>query len=229
MLIIYCLLVIILLLSVYQLYILLKLKSGSSATNAIPDAKYFELKYQTESYVKIFSVLIALAGFLGYNTMQKSKEDIEKQYVDNLKKYETRLNAIDSTSKENENFIQSFNIEKEAIKAVLLKTGKSAKDIEQGINLLAAKRINPLNLYVVPIQNKATSDHNTSPVTYQYKDLLSFKNSPLPKFNKAPFVDISNQDKHTGNSACIFNVTTTSFDVQWCSEKTFYVWILSED
>jgi len=228
MLIIYCLLVIILLLSVYQLYILLKLKKGPSSTNTIPDAKYFELKYQTESYVKIFTVIIAIAGFLGYNTMQKSKEDIEKEYVENLKKYEARLNVIDSTSKDNEKFIQSFNGEKEAIKSVLLKTGNDAKEIECGINLLAGKKISQLNMYVVPMQNKHYDKDAYRPYTYFFKDLITYNGNPLPKFKKAPYIDISVQDRNFSDAVIVNNVKPESFDAR-CGEKTFYLWILSEE
>jgi hypothetical protein len=197
--IIYCLLITILLLTFYQLYILFRIKKDSDGVNIIPDAKYFELKYQMESYVKIFSVLIAIAAFLGYNTIQKSKVDIEREYVDNLKKYESRLNAIDSTSKENEKFIQSFNIEKEAIKSVLLKTGKDAKDIDRDINLLAANRI---RIYIVGgIKFKEDS-------IYKFSSLKTIDNAGLPEFTFPPELIIKT---NTGENLRIKKLTNGSF------------------
>jgi hypothetical protein len=222
-------LIAILIASLYQIYIVRKIKKGGYGDNQLADSKYFELKYQIESYVKLFAVLIAIATYLGYNSFSKAKSEIEKAYVEPLDKYKSKLDSINEITKTNEEFIKRFSLEKEAIKSVLLKSGNDAKGIERDINLLAASRINQLKIYVIPVKITQVYVPNEYKMQkFYFKDLKTHDGRNLPKFKNPPFMDIPGDENQIGNA--VYHITTESFDLPAVEKPTIaYLWLLSDD
>jgi uncharacterized membrane protein len=68
-------------LCIWNLVTLHQLKKNSSlADTQLNDSKYFELKYKLEFTIAVFTFLVGIAAYLGYN----SKESIETKVTNEI-------------------------------------------------------------------------------------------------------------------------------------------------
>jgi hypothetical protein len=151
------------------------------------DARYFELKYQINLYIIIASLLFAFISFLGYDKYHNISDLIDTSVSSKIEKYSQKVDTLDKKADSIDNFVKHFNNEKEALNAVLLKTGKSAKDIENNINILASKRFNSQNIYIIKNYKIHYADDD---FTFHYRPLTTYDGKKLPKFTKPPYINI---------------------------------------
>jgi len=214
--------------SIYLRKIFLLNKRKKSSIN---DEKYFEIKYTIQMYVIVFSIIVAATGFFGFDKYNEINNQIDTLIKNKISKYDSTLNAINTSLKETQDFINNFNIETEAIKKTLLKTGSDAKNIQKNINILASRKVSMPNIYVV---KDIKLFANVSEQRINYKDLKTFDGKKLPIFSKAPLLNIpSNFSVGTRiktNTEDYFIIELTDYVLE---EKLNYctadIWILSED
>lgn len=199
--------------------------------SSISDEKYFELKYSIQLYVIIFSLIIATASFLGINRYNEISKFIDKDIQSKVSSLDSALIRIDSSLAHIQGFIKNFQIEKEALKTTLLKTGSDAKNIERNINILASKKVNTPNIYIIKdVKVNIKNDKQR----FFYNDLRTYDGKYLPKFTKAPFVNIpsnySIESEMIANTKDYFEISISGYTDD---DKTNYniidIWLLSDE
>lgn len=60
----------ILVFNIWNLFTLSKLKKQQASQQALNDPRYYELKAKQDFLVAVFSVFVATAAFLGYNSLK---------------------------------------------------------------------------------------------------------------------------------------------------------------
>lgn len=80
----------ILIFNIWNIVVLRRLNNSSTAKDIpLNDAKYYELKYKSEFIVAVFSVIVAVGGLLGYESLQSAKNEVKSDLL-------TKMRSIDS-------------------------------------------------------------------------------------------------------------------------------------
>lgn len=152
------------------------------------DSRYIELKYRIDLIVAAFSIIIAIAGLIGYSTVDEIKKDITEDIETEIDKIKKDAHQIDSLQKINMDFIRNFELEKEAINFVLCKSGKDAKKINEEITLLANKNIKNPNIYLCKFRYPKEMLNVEKPARIFFKNLKTINGQDLPSFKNAPMI-----------------------------------------
>tara|TARA_R110002049_G_scaffold307720_2_gene509186 strand:- start:4424 stop:4921 length:498 start_codon:yes stop_codon:yes gene_type:complete len=73
--------------SLYQL-------KNQSKKKILNDPRYYELKYKFEFIVAVFSIIVAIAGLLGYNSLDNAKQEIKKELTEDLNPLDSTINIL---------------------------------------------------------------------------------------------------------------------------------------
>ncbi|NTW31785.1 MAG: hypothetical protein HGB12_04040 [Bacteroidetes bacterium] len=156
------------------------------------DSRYFELKYRIEFIVAIFSVIIVVIGFLGYNTFENAKKEIHKSIIDKndslfkiLSKNEIKLGKFDSG-------IVKLEGKNAKIDSGLLKYDSKAKSLNNSmlnlknlIEVINSKNILKQNYYIV--NSLSINLYNNIKKIY-FNDLITDMGDKLPIFTSPPII-----------------------------------------
>lgn len=216
-------------LSIWNLLIMYKIKNSIKGKSTLQSNELFlELKSRIQLISTIFSIVVVILTYFGFTTEDRIQQRIYDLVSKEFGKYETRFQSIDSSLINNESFIKSFNIEKQAITSTLLSTGQSAKEIQKNINLLASKKLSGINLYIV---SNLKIDTKPDRVRIYYKDLSAADGRKLPKFTRPPSLKI---EANYPVGAIIHNNNNEYFEIEitmttegW--DDTINLWIASND
>lgn len=199
-------------LSIWNLIIMEKIKKSIKSKSTLSTNEfYLELKSRIQLITTIFSIVVVIITYYGFTTEDRIQKEINKQVTEKFSKYDIRFESVDSTLLINEMFVKNFEIAKEAISATLLNAGQDAKDIERNINILAAKKLSGLNLYIIP-GFKISDQPDT--VRCYYKNMITSEGKRLPKFTSPPFINFGS---NPSIGAAIVKNTTEFFDITICS------------
>lgn len=198
---------------VWNAFSLKSLKKQSHLRDTqLNDAKYWELRYKYEFLIAIVGLITAVAGFLGYNSIQSIESAVRTDFntkVDSVKKAlheayaETDVKLL-STKKTldqvNQNVID-YQHRLGGNQAVLLKlqrdqfgirqTGDKSKgelvELSRQIDSINAKNKIKREFYLVT--NVAISGkYDLDPATINFSELKTSAGDNLPKFAKPPIV-----------------------------------------
>lgn len=182
--------------SVWNLLTLREIKAKSrNNEKELLDQKYFELKYKIEFLVAIFTVLVALAGFLGYNSIQNAKSEIQSNLNKEVSIIENRIKNTDKTISDKDSIVNRLNGKLNVISENSSTTENTIKNQKERLNLLVnkievinKKNIIKQNYYIVSLKNYKYDENDTTNHKFYFKDLKTNLGDNLPNFKIAPIV-----------------------------------------
>lgn len=199
--------------SIWNLLIMCKIKKSIKSKSSInANEFYFELKSRIQLITTIFSIVVVILTYYGFTTEDRIQQRIDNQVSEEFGKYDKRFASTDSSMSAIELFIKNLDVQKEAISSTLLNAGQGAKEIEKNINILASKKLSNLNFYIVP---GFKVDDDSGIIRCNYKDMLTSEGKKLPKFTKAPYLNIG-VNSSTFNATMITN-NIEYFEIKICS------------
>jgi hypothetical protein len=204
--------------------------------NQLNDKNYWELKYKLQYIVTIFSVLLAIAAYLGYNTIENAKESITKDIasrVDSTRKKLVTINSqiensqsyVDSSVKEADLKLKNYrdlfiklSEKTDFVKKTISLSSNDLIEFKKQVNDINSKNIIQQNIYIVdniqftiPEITKFDSLNVPRRKRIYFSNLSTISGDKLPIFKKPPFIlAFSNQ----GWDFLIPSVTPTYFDIE---------------
>ena len=172
-------------------------KMSKNGSSGMDDAKYFELKYKTEFFKAIFSVIVAAAAYIGYTTVNDIKLEIREEFTQKT----DSINQILEVAKENVVRLDSANLivekgQKSANEKILnfdniIKSQSLlAKSIQEKLEKINNNNMVELNYYIVD-SLKVTYEWQKGDVggtKFYFKDMTTISGDLLPKFSSTPII-----------------------------------------
>jgi hypothetical protein len=197
--VIICLLVIFISVTVWNLVTLDSIKKMSIANaNNIQDAKYYELKFNIQFLLAIFTIIITVFSTIGYTSLTVAKEEIKRDLIRAADSAKLRIERIEPQLSEAENTIVKYK----ALVTQLNFLQNNIKDIN-------SKNILKQSYYIVSTIKFTVS----GPEEYRkinFKDLKTNLGDRLPEFTTPPII-IPAPDEVI--PVMIFDISNTSFSV----------------
>lgn len=219
--------------SIWNSITLQRLLARPLKTDQLNDKNYWELKYKMQYMVTVFSVLIAIAAYLGYNTVANAKESVRNEFQAKLDSTKANMASIDSQIKNSkiqfdakvantdsllniyQNMLMGLSRRTEAVKKSISISDKDLTDFKGRINEINSKNIIQQNIYIVDniLFTRAELDlmDGISGKKMLFSELTTISGDKLPTFKKAPFILVVSND---GAEYYVKNVSSTSFDLQ---------------
>lgn len=172
------------------------------------DIGLIELKYRIDLIIAVFAIIVAISGMIGYGTIEDIKKDIAKDFESEFSNIKRKTDDLDSMININMDFINKFNIEKEAISSILLNSGKSAKKIQENIEILSQRNITNPNIYFCKFRFPKNKLDSGEPCKIFFKELKSINDQSLPIFQSPPRIINSSTTMIT-----ILNITKEYFEI----------------
>lgn len=178
---------------IWNLITLYRLKKNSSKTEKeLNDSKYFELKYKTEFFVAVFSVIVAVAGLLGYDSLQNAKNEIKRELLIKTKSIDSILVKTEQRIKLKDSVLKSIELKHDVLinsipinQKKILEQNYQIHSLQKMIEELNSNNKIKQNFYIV---NSLGFDKNKDTEIFKYQDLKTNIGDKLPKFTKTPFV-----------------------------------------
>ncbi len=189
------------------------------------DKNYWELKYKMQFMVTVFSVILAVAAYLGFNTIEDVKESVRKDFQSKLDSTEVKIKDINSQLSASKSSFDSkiaTNDSSLSTLATMLYGVQTKTNLVQNSLLISSnqldtfrRRFNELiqkNLYISFVRY-SLKDPTLDDVsqTVLFSELKTTSGDKLPSFSKPPLIIA------TSNEGVVFqidNVTSTSFRLQ---------------
>ncbi|MCK5763920.1 MAG: hypothetical protein KAH05_07365 [Clostridiales bacterium] len=216
---IYVFLLVIIGLSAWNICLFRKIKSHIEVKNKIEEKNlYFDLKYRLQFIMTIAAIVVAMITFFGYNQFTKIENDFEELINSKFEQYNDNYDELAETNLSMNKLIEDSE--------------KRIKDIGAKINIISQDVLYG-NLFIVENLFLNLKDFKLGKEIiqkkYYYKDLLTNNQNTLPKFNKAPSINII---PTTGAVISLSDNTNEYFEIelQSCNEDSmfFEVWIISD-
>lgn len=181
------LVIILIILSVWNLFGYYDLKKFNRSYRELKDDRYYELKYKNEFITASVIVVISVGGFFGYKLF-----DDAKKTVDNLK---VEIDSLGKVLEAKKDTVSYYEVMQTSLDSRI-------KTAESKINKINDISIIKQDLYLV---DKILFTHNPNTNTnipstsgtiipdtlrYYYKNLKNIKGEDLPVFDKPPFLAI---------------------------------------
>jgi hypothetical protein len=204
--------------SVWNLLTLKNLtKDKANYGNQLQDPKYFELKYKIEFLIAIFSVIVALAGLLGYNTLQNAKSEIKADINKELQPIDIRIKNTEISINKNDSIVNSLGSKTETISDSLIKYDFKVKRqntnltyLENKIAIINGKNIIKQNYYIVSSIKYKYDENDNSDKQFYFSNLRTSSGDKLPYFELPPLI-IPIPESNV--MADIIDITNESFKV----------------
>lgn len=191
------------------------------------DKNYWELKYKMQYMITVFSVILAIVAYIGYNTIDNVKESVRKDFQASLDSTRNALILIDSQIKSSkaefdarvantdsilnsyQDMLLGLSNRTEQVKKSISLSDKDLNAFKGRISEINSKNIIRQSIYIIDNLEYTFTEY-WEYKKYYYKDLVTNTNQKLPEFKQRPFIlPISNQ----GFTFSINNVTTESFEL----------------
>jgi hypothetical protein len=213
--------------NIWNTVTLKRLLSRPLKNDQLNDKSYWELKYKMQYMVTVFSVLIAIAAYLGYNTIDDVKESVRKEFqgkLDSTKanmilidsqirnskiEFDTKVANTDSVLNSYQNMLLGLSNRTESVKKSISLSDKDLNTFKNRIAEINSKNIIQQNIYIID-NLEYTFGTEWEYKKYYFKDFITNTGQKLPNFKKNPFIlPVSNQ----GYTFSINKVTTESFEL----------------
>ena len=192
-------------------------------SDSLNDNKYWELKYKMQYMITVFSIILFVAAYFGFTSLQSVKTNLKTEIqasldstnriLENIEQKQLELNikvaTTDSSILEAENAILGLMGREKALSGSLSMSDFSLTKLMQRISELNSKNIIQQNIYIVD-NVEYSFDTYWEFKKYYFKDLKSNTGQPLPAFKKPPFIfSVSNQ----GFTFALRKITSESFEM----------------
>jgi len=182
-----CMITFLIILNIKTLLRVSKLKPNDKLTK-IDDPRYYELNNKFQLITVISSILLLIGGFLGYDSIDSIKSNIEGQ----LDVYVKKLEGYDSIVKEYNKLIP--DLEKERTDNSKL-VSKITKDYENAVSsyeqLQNDYRLSAKTYFVKGIQiGQQSKIENTENYRVYFKELRKINNRIPTVFKEEPFITV---------------------------------------
>lgn len=180
---------------IWNLIAVYRLKRNSTKSDKeLNDSKYFELKYKTEFFVAVFSVIVAVAGLLGYDSLQNAKNEIKSDLLVKTKTIDSILINTEQRIKLNDSVIKSIELKHDILinsipinqKKILLQN-QQISSLQKMIDELNSNNKIKQSFYLVNSLGLKNNDKEIYSA-FKYEDLKTNIGDKLPKFTKTPFI-----------------------------------------
>lgn len=195
-----CMMTYLIVLNIKTLLRVSKLKPNDKLTK-IDDPRYYELNNKFQLLTVISSILLLIVGFLGYDSIDSIKSDIQgkmDEYVKKLEGYESIINKYDT-------LIPNLENERNATSIKYKNAVKSLEDLQIDYRLSAK------TYFVKGIQiGRQLSPENTNSYRIYFKELKKINNRIPVVFKEEPFITVVGIGRFNGLS--IIKITKEYFD-----------------
>jgi hypothetical protein len=167
-------------------------EESSDNRDIINDARYYELNNKIQLLTVVSSIIILIGGFLGYNSIDSIRGDIEEEMEVKLDEYVNKLKGYDTIMYKYNGLISSLEKERDTTFLSLINTKSETEGTKKDlIKLQKDYRLNAKTFFVKDVkinQGSFTDKIQTSRI--YFKDLREL-NSSLPEvFIKEPFITV---------------------------------------
>lgn len=184
-------------------------KLGSKDKSMIPDEKYFDLKYKIQYLISIFSVILFIVGFLGYNSLKNIETKISDKMSASIGELDSRIQHSDTLITRHEKSLNEFEIEQKKIQNKLKKSNKDVLSLSDSVNELMKKTFLNPQIYICQFLFDEKKDGDPNGEIFYFKDIPTIDNNELPLFKKEPSLFFS----ATGIQIEIIEVTKDYFRI----------------
>jgi chaperonin cofactor prefoldin len=208
--------------SIWNLITLRELKSKrNSEERRLDDSKYFELKFKMEFLITVFSVIVALIGLLGYNTLQNAKSEIKSELNKEFSPIEIRMKNTEKSINDKDSIVKTLESKTFTIANNLgtfdykaKKQDYSLTSLENKIADINGKNIIKQNYYIVNSIKYKYHEADTTLKKFYFAVLKTNLGDKLPMFETPPLIiPIPESNAMT----TIFDITRESFKVGFSS------------
>jgi len=154
----------------------------------INDEKYYELNNKIQLIIVVASMIILIGGFIGYNSIDSIKVDIQ----DKMNEYIVKLNGYETIISKYNTLIPSLEKKiDDTFKSLIITKSESEKTLASLKQLQNDYRLNAKTYFVkgVKINQKMLKDNNQTGQIY-YKDLKTINPKIPTVFTEEPFVTV---------------------------------------
>ncbi|NOU19260.1 MAG: hypothetical protein HOO91_17015 [Bacteroidales bacterium] len=208
--------------SIWNILSLRELKSKKTSENKeLNDSKYFELKYKMEFLVAIFSVIVALAGILGYNSLENAKREIKTELNKELLPVESRIKNTERNIRDKDSIVSTLEVKTVSISnnlssfdSEVKKNNTNLNSLKNKIDIINSKNIIKQNFYIVNSIKFRFNENDTTMKKFYFADLKTNLGDKLPAFDTSPLVIPVSE---SNAMVKIWKITNETFEVG-CNE-----------
>jgi hypothetical protein len=206
---------------IYNFYNTYSIRSFFNRTykrSEINDQKYWELKFKIESLITTFSVIIAVAGYLGFSTIKDVKDQVTKEIRPQIDSATLHITAVENTVKSLRDSLTKYKNEfnyldsgATALQDSLSHTKGGFSKLLLDIAAISKKNKIQAQVYIVNDLELIIDKPQGDPYYVRnFSALITSTGDKLPTFNKPPLVFAVSK---TGGSMYLKNITNTSFEL----------------
>ena len=148
---------VLLIFNIWNLVTIRQIKNDSKAKiKILDDPRYYELKFKIEFLVAAVSIIVAIAGILGYNSYESVKSQITLALVKKTDSIDLKLNTVGKDINNKDSSVRNISLRLDEVsKSIpiselkLKTTSVKLQQLEKNIDLINAKNIIKRNYYVV--------------------------------------------------------------------------------
>lgn len=158
----------------------------------INDERYHELNNKIQLLIAVSSIIILIAGFIGYNSISNIKKEIN----DDIEHYKISLQQYDTTLKYYEKLITSLENERKNLTNIIKASIDETNRLQNVLIQLQKDYSFNVRTYLVadiPFEKRKIKDtEDFEKVRVYFKNLRTTDGKILPQFKSPPFVSIQN-------------------------------------
>jgi hypothetical protein len=206
------------------------IKRLSIKQNKIDDERYHELNNNIQLLIVVSSIILLLGGFLGYNSIDSIKGDIQDKmndYVSKLSEYSSQLLKNDSIIYKYSKLIPILENERDTTFKSLLNTKNELENAKTSlIQLQNDYRLSAKTYLVKGIKiDQKSINPDTKYHRIYFKDLKKINNRIPVIFNQEPYITVIGIGGYSGID--IMKISTEYFEYQYGGTIEIDEWLLS--
>lgn len=206
------------------------IKRLSIKQNKIDDERYHELNNKIQLLIVVSSIILLLGGFLGYNSIDSIKGDIQDKmndYVSKLSEYSSQLLKNDSIIYKYSKLIPILENERDTTFKSLLNTKNELENAKTSlIQLQNDYRLSAKTYLVKGIKiDQKSINPDTKYHRIYFKDLKKINNRIPVIFNQEPYITVIGIGGYSGID--IMKISTEYFEYQYGGTIEIDEWLLS--
>jgi hypothetical protein len=182
-------------------YLSLRKIKNQTNVSKIGDDRYYELKYKLQFISSVGVIVIAVAGFFGFDKYENFVEEF-KSKTDSLdiklNEYDKKISVLDSTISKYDNkisvydnFFKKLDVSKVKFSKAIIASNKGLLQLKDTINVIKKRNILDKSFYVIDnlqVNNALIPNNGDEISRFYFKDLYTIIGDKLPEFEKPPVI-----------------------------------------